>query len=64
MALLALSCTRAGIGTTPKLISHEVVKERVNHYKITGEKGTNYFANGLLNGDRHCPKNICLKEVI
>lgn len=47
-------------GTTPALISHEIVPEVVNHYKITGEKGTNYFANGLLNGDRYCPKNINL----
>ena len=47
-------------GSTPKLVSHEVVKEAVNHYKITLEGGTNYFANGLLNGDRYCPKNIQL----
>ena len=45
-------------GTEPELIAHEVIKETVRHYKITGEKGTNYYANGLLNGDRDCPKNI------
>ena len=45
-------------GSTPELISHETVKETINHYKITGENGTNYFANGLLTGDRYCPNNI------
>lgn len=45
-------------GTTPCLISHKTIKEKVNHYKITGEKGTNYFANDLLTGDRNCPDNI------
>ena len=47
-------------GTTPKLISHKLVKETVRHYKITLEGSTNYFANGLLTGDRNCPKNITL----
>lgn len=45
-------------GTTPALIAHEVVKEEVNHYKITLEKYTNFFVNGLLNGDRNNPVNI------
>ena len=26
--------------------------------KLTGQKGTNYFANGLLTGDRNCPTGI------
>lgn len=47
-------------GTKPMLIDHETVKETVNHYKITLDGSTNYFANGLLNGDRYCPKNIKL----
>lgn len=47
-------------GTTPKLISHKIVEEIVRHYKITLEGSTNYFANGLLTGDRNCPKNITL----
>lgn len=47
-------------GTRPKLISHDVVKEVVNHYKITLNGSTNFFANGLLNGDRNNPKNINL----
>ena len=47
-------------GTTPKLISHKIVEETVRHYKITLEGSTNYFANGLLTGDRNCPKNITL----
>ena len=45
-------------GEKVALVSHERVEETVNHYKITGEKGTNYFANGLLTGDRYCPDNI------
>lgn len=45
-------------GSTPELISYETIKEAINHYKITGENGTNYFANGLLTGDRYCPSNI------
>lgn len=47
--------------TKPYLVSHRVVEDTVNHYKITGELGTNYFANGLLTGDRYCPKNIEVK---
>ena len=47
-------------GTTSKLISHKIVEETVRHYKITLEGSTNYFANGLLTGDRNCPKNITL----
>ena len=49
-------------GTTPTLIKHEVVNEEINHYKITGGLGTNYFANGLLTGDRNCPKNIIFSK--
>lgn len=45
-------------GTTPALLAHEAVKEEVNHYKITLEKYTNFFVNGLLNGDRNNPANI------
>ena len=41
-------------------ISHKIVEETVRHYKITLEGSTNYFANGLLTGDRNCPKNITL----
>lgn len=47
-------------GTITALVSHKTIEEEVRHYKITGEKGTNYFANGLLNGDRNCPKEIGL----
>lgn len=41
-------------GTTPALVKHVVHKEIVNHYKITLENSNNYFANGLLTGDRYC----------
>ena len=34
-------------------ISHKIVKETVRHYKITLEGSTNYFANGLLSGNRY-----------
>ena len=47
-------------GTKVKLVAHEVVKERVQQFKITGEKGTNYFVNDILTGDKYCPKNINL----
>lgn len=48
-------------GTAPALVSHKAVRETVRHYKITGERGTNFFVNSLLTGDRYCPKNIILK---
>lgn len=47
-------------GTMVKLIAHKKIDETVQHYKIIGEKGTNYFVNGILTGDRNCPKNIDL----
>lgn len=47
-------------GTKPALVAHETIKKTVRHYKITLEGGTNYFANGLLTGDRYNPKNIVL----
>lgn len=47
-------------GTTPYLVSVEEVWEEVRYARITGENGTNYFANGLLTGDRHCPSNLNL----
>lgn len=47
-------------GTKPALVAHELVKKTVRHYKITLEGGTNYFANGLLTGDRNNPKEIIL----
>ena len=47
-------------GSKPMIIDHKTVVEDVRHYKITGEKGTNFFANALLNGDRNCPKDIKL----
>lgn len=45
-------------GTKIALVKHEVVNERVQHYKITGELGTNFFASDLLNGDRNNPDYI------
>lgn len=49
-------------GTTPMLVEHNVHEEVVNHYKITLEESNNFFANGLLTGDRYCNNlNINLK---
>lgn len=39
-------------GNGIELVSHETVCERVNHYTIFTEK-QNYFANGLLSGNRY-----------
>lgn len=47
-------------GTHPALVEHKTVKEVVKHYKITLDGNTAYFANGLLTGDRHCPKDKAL----
>ena len=47
-------------GKKVALVNRERVVKPVQHYKITGELGTNYFANGLLTGDRHCPENITI----
>lgn len=47
-------------GTNPYLVSMEAINERVRYGRISGENGTNYFANNLLTGDRHCPTNIIL----
>jgi hypothetical protein len=44
-------------GTHPALVEHKNIKEVAKHYKITLDGNTAYFANGLLTGDRHCPKN-------
>ena len=42
-------------GSKVTLISHKNVKERVRHYTIF-TKHQNYFANGLLSGNRHTKK--------
>lgn len=39
-------------GTTPSLVSHEKITESVNHYAIK-MKNHNYYANGILTGDRY-----------
>lgn len=39
-------------GTVVELISSELIKETVKHYTIF-TKNQNYFANGLLSGNRH-----------
>ena len=40
-------------GTTPKLVEHENVKENVRHFTLFTKKFNNYFANGILTGNRH-----------
>ena len=44
--------------TKPALINHKLVKQTVAFCRIVLEGGTNYFANGLLTGDRNNPKHI------
>ena len=39
-------------GTTPYLVSSRIVEEEINHYTIFTEH-QNYFANGMLSGNRH-----------
>lgn len=45
-------------GTIAQLISKELIKENCTFERIIGQYGTNYFANGCLTGDRHCPSNL------
>lgn len=46
-------------GSKVALISHKSVKERVRHYTIF-TKHQNYFANGLLSGNRYTkPMHLC-----
>lgn len=39
-------------GKIVELLSSEVIKEKVRHYKITTKQYHNYFANGMLTGSR------------
>lgn len=43
-------------GNSVKLINHENIKEKVNHYTLFTKKWNNYFANGLLSGNRNSQK--------
>ncbi len=47
-------------GDNPYLVKTETVYETIRYARITLENGTNYFANGLLTGDRNCPTGIIL----
>lgn len=47
-------------GSHPYLVSVEKIYEKFHYARITGQYGTNYFANGLLTGDRYCPDNLIL----
>lgn len=38
--------------TTPRLVKHEVIEERTRHFTIFTKKWNNYFANGILSGNR------------
>ncbi len=42
-------------GKQVSLVSHENVKEEVHHYTIFTKNWNNYFANGLLSGNRNTP---------
>lgn len=39
-------------GTVPRLVKHEVIEERTRHFTIFTKKWNNYFANGILSGNR------------
>ena len=41
-----------------ELIKHEHIEEEINHCTLFTEKYNNYFANGLLSGNRHSKKII------
>lgn len=43
-------------GSAPMLIAHEKVAETVQHYTIFTRKNQNYFANGVLSGNRYTRK--------
>ena len=45
-----------GNGTTSKLIGHKNIKEKTEHYTIFTKKYNNYFANGILTGNRNSSK--------
>ena len=49
-----------GQGKLVEYVDSEKVYQPLRFARITGENGTNYFANGLLTGDRHCPQNLIL----
>lgn len=50
-------------GTTPTLVSVEVIYEDCEFGRITLANGTNYFANGMLTGDSGCPTGITLEQL-
>lgn len=45
-------------GTYAALVSVETIYEECTFARITLKNGTNYFANGALTGDRHCPSDL------
>lgn len=49
-------------GNNPTLVSRERVQEHLHYDRITLEESNNFFANGLLTGDRRCPKGYSLTE--
>lgn len=42
--------------TSPRLIKHENIKEDVRHFTLFTKKFNNYFANGILTGNRYSSK--------
>lgn len=38
---------------TTRLVGHKNIKEKVRHFTLFTEKYNNYFANGILTGNRH-----------
>ena len=59
----ALTSHNPDEGELVAYVGSEKVYEPIRFARITGENGTNYFANGLLTGDRHCPTNLDIPPI-
>ena len=40
-------------GTTAELTGHETIQERTRHFTLFTKRHNNYFANGILTGNRY-----------
>ena len=43
-------------GETIELVKHEEINEDIRHCTLFTKKYNNYFANGMLSGNRHSTK--------
>ena len=51
-------------GENPTLISRKLIQAPQRYARITLEGSNNWFANGLSTGDRHCPTDIILTDLL